>query len=149
MADEVYSGVASAHRDLYVKFSFYLLAVTGAAVGFALNQTRGAVLAWSQIPLGLAMVSWSLSFNFGIRQLRNVLTTLHANMLLLAVQSDHDMPEWTNVPQASEILRERIEQHGKRAGRFHTWQVQALLIGMFFYVCWHVLEMYFRQPSSS
>ena len=149
MADEVYSEVASAHRDLYVKLSFYLLAVTGAAVGFALNQTRGNVLAWSQIPLGLAMVSWALSFNFGIRQLRNVLTTLHANMLLLAIKSDHDIPEWMNFLEAPKILKERVEQHGKRAGEFHVWQVKALLMGMLFYVGWHVLEMYFRQPSSS
>ena len=148
MADE-YSAVASAHRALYVKLSFYLLAVTGAAVGFALNQTRGDVLAWSQIPLGLAMVSWVLSFNFGIRQLRDVLTTLHANMLMLAIKSNHDTPEWMNFSQAPELLRERVEKHGKRAGKFHMWQVKALLMGMLFYVCWHVLEMYFRQPSSS
>ncbi len=43
MADAVYAAVASAHRDLYVRHAFYLLAVVGAAVGFALNQTQGEV----------------------------------------------------------------------------------------------------------
>ena len=52
MADETYLAVAGAHRDLYARYAFYLVAVVGAAVGFALNQTQGTVLAWSQMPLG-------------------------------------------------------------------------------------------------
>ena len=54
MVNEAYLAVTNAHRDLYARYAFYLLAVVGAAVGFALNQTQGAVLAWSQMPFGLA-----------------------------------------------------------------------------------------------
>ena len=50
--DETNLVIAAAHRDLYTKYTFYLLAVDGAAVGFALTQTQGVVLAWSQMPLG-------------------------------------------------------------------------------------------------
>ena len=143
MADEAYLAVSRAHRDLYTRHAFYLLAVAGAAVGFALNQTQGAVLAWSQIPWGLAMSSWFLSFYFGLRQLRSVLATLHANSLRLAVESDHH-PEWSHIPETPEILRDLVAQHGTRAGRFHLLQVRALLTGVFFYVGWHILEMYLR-----
>ena len=148
MADETYLAVTRTHDDLYIRHAFYLLAVVGAAVGFALNQTKGAVLAYSQIPLGLAMLSWSLSFYFGLRQLRSVLMTLNVNSLLLAVESGHH-PEWSHIPETPEILKDLVAQHGTHAGRFHLWQVQALLTGVFFYVGWHVLEMYLRQHSSS
>ena len=148
MADEAYLAVTGTHRDLFIRHAFYLLAVVGAAVGFALNQTKGAVLAYSQIPLGLAMLSWSLSFYFGLRQLRSVLATLHANSLRLAVESDHH-PEWSHIPEAPAVIQDLLEEHGKSAGRFHLLQVWALLTGVFFYVGWHVLEMYLRQHSSS
>ena len=82
MLDETSLVLAAAHRDLYTKYTFYLLAVDGAAVGFALTQTQGVVLAWSQMPLGLAMVSWSMSFWFGLRQLNSVLATLAFNSIL-------------------------------------------------------------------
>ena len=147
MADETYLAVTGAHRDLYARYAFYLLAVVGAAVGFALNQTQGTVLAWSQMPLGLAMSSWFLSFYFGLRQLRSVLATLHAKPLLLAVESDHH-PEWSHIPETPEILRDLVTQHGTRAGRFHLLQVRALLAGVFFYVVWHILEMHLRQPPT-
>ena len=81
MVDEAYLAVTGALRDLYAKYTFYLLAVVGAAVGFALNQTQGSVLAWSQIPLGLAVSSWFLSFYFGLRQLRSILEALSINSL--------------------------------------------------------------------
>ena len=148
MADEAYLAVARAHRDLYTRYAFYLLAVVGAAVGFALNQTQGAVLAWSQVPLGLAISSWFLSFYFGLRQLKSVKATLFANSLLLAVEDGHH-PELPNSPETRAIIREKVEQSGKHAGRFSVLQVRALLIGVFFYVSWHVLEMYLRQHSSS
>ena len=148
MTDEAYLAVTGSHRDLYIRHSFYLLAVVGAAVGFALNQTKGAVLAYSQIPLGLAMLSWSLSFYFGLRQLRSILATLGVNSLLLELQFGQNT-ELSHIPKAPEIIKGLIEEHGKSAGRFHIWQVQALLIGVFFYVGWHVLEMYLRQHSSS
>ena len=148
MAGEAYLAVARAHRDLYTRYAFYLLAVVGAAVGFALNQTQGAVLAWSQVPLGLAISSWFLSFYFGLRQLKSVLATLLANSLLLAVEDGHH-PELPNSPETRAKIMKKIEQSGKHAGRLSELQVWALLIGVFFYVSWHVLEMYLRQHSSS
>ena len=93
VVDETYLAVIGTHRDLYIRHAFYLLAVVGAAVGFALNQTQGAVLAWLQIPLGLAMSSWFSNFYFGLRQLRSVLATLDINSLLLALQAGHNT-EW-------------------------------------------------------
>ena len=61
--------------------------VAGAAIGFALTQTKGVVLAWSQMPLGLAMASWSLSFWCGLRQLDSVLATLALDSVLRDIEA--------------------------------------------------------------
>ncbi len=93
------------------------------------------------------MSSWFLSFYFGLRQLRSVMATLHVNSHLLTVESGYH-PEWSHIPEAPEVLREKVKQYGTRAGRFHLLQVRALLAGVFFYVVWHILEMYLRQPPT-
>ena len=135
------------HSDLFVKYTFYLLAVDGAAVGFALTQTKEAVLAWSQIPLGFAMVSWSLSFWFGLRQLDSVLTTLTCNSVIRDIEAG-------NHPKLADSLnlgafRSWVKRYATWGLRYNMWQIRTLLIGLFFYVGWHILEMYLRQPPTS
>ena len=107
--DEANLVLAAAYRDLYVKYTFYLLAVDGAAVGFALTQTRGLALAWSQMPLGLAMVSWSLSFWFGLRQLNSVLATLTFNSILRDMEAGNH-PEWAKSQVFGEVFRSEIKR---------------------------------------
>ena len=140
--------VGNAYRDLHARYAFYLLAVVGAAVGFSLNQTQGAVLAWSQIPLGLAIGSWVLSFWFGLCLLESAMKTLSGNSTLLYVAAGQH-PTVKKSPKAINDITDELNQLSKRTGKFSKWQVLTLLTGVFFYVGWHVLEMYLRQPPTS
>ena len=74
--------------------------------------------------------------------------TLSINSLLLEIDSGHH-PQWSNSPKTSKIIMDEVERSGKHVARFSVLQIRALLIGVFFYVGWHVLEMYLRQGSSS
>jgi hypothetical protein len=78
------------HRTAQDKYTYFLLAAVGAAIAFAVNQTQGAKLAWSQLPLGWAVAFWALSFFFGCRQLTYVESTLFANVVLLRVIAGED-----------------------------------------------------------
>ena len=148
MADETYLAVRKAHRDLYVRHTFYLLAVVGAAVGFALTQTQGAVLACSQTPLGLAMVSWLLSFCSGLRHLDGVLVTLSMNAIEIEVRNGLQ-PTLPSSPNVIRVIKDEMNRYAKSAALSSKVQVWALLAGIVFYVVWHVLEMYLRQFSTS
>ena len=94
------------------------------------------------------MGSWVLSFWFGLRLLESALKTLYANSTLLYVAAGQH-PTVKNSPEASKAIMDELERHSKRTGRFSKWQVRTLLTGVFFYVGWHTLEMYLRQPPTS
>ena len=74
-AREVYRAL----RQAQDKYTYFLLAAAGAAIALAVNQTQGAAMAWSQVPLAAGVLSWCLSFFFGCRHLAYVNSTLYAN----------------------------------------------------------------------
>jgi len=141
---EVYRTLRSAQD----KYTYYQLTAAGAAIALAVNQTQGATISCSQIPLALGVLAWGLSFFFGCRHLSYVASTLYSNAELLKVESGHH-PHVGTHPQfmktASEGIRQAIESNSEHANRFGRWQFRLLITGAIFYVGWHVLEMYLRS----
>jgi len=147
MADEMAREVYKALREAQNKYTYFLLAAAGAAIALAVNQTQGTAMAWSQIPLAAAGLSWGLSFFFGCRHLAYVNSTLYANAELLRVDSGQ-YPEVGAHPQmmaaASEGIRRAIETNSERANRLGHLQFRFLIAGAVLYIVWHILEMYLR-----
>jgi hypothetical protein len=136
------------HRTAQDKYVYFLLAAVGAAIAFAVNQTQGAKLAWSQLPLACAVTFWALSFGFGCRHLGYVERTLYANSELLKVAAGEDPKigmHSQSIAIASETIREVIELNSKRAGRFARWQFRCLVLGAMSYLAWHVVEMWLHS----
>ncbi len=136
------------HRAAQEKYVYFLLAAVGAAIALVVNQTQGASLAYSQMPLALAVLLWSLSFFFGCRHLSYVESTLFANADLLKVQAGKH-PEVGTHPQlmveVSEGIRAAIESNSKWACRYARWQFTSLVWGAVCYFGWHVFEMWRRS----
>ncbi len=150
MQDDVSREVYRALREAQTRYTYFLLATAGAGIGLAVNQTQGAHLSVSQVPLGLAVLSWGLSFFFGCRHLADVASALYANAEVLRVESGEN-PDVGQHPQmvaaASTGIREAIEFNADRANRFGHWQFWFLVGGAVLYVAWHVLEMYLRSAA--
>ena len=139
------------HRTAQEKYVYFLLAAVGAAIALVVNQTQTASLAWSQLPLGLAVALWAFSFYFGCRHLAYVESTLFANAALLKVEAG-EHPDVGRHPQlmaaASEGIRASIETNSNRASRFAHWQFWCLLLGAISYLGWHVYEMWLRSTPA-
>lgn len=139
--------VIKSHRESISKYSYFLLAAAGAAIGFALNQTQGEDLAWSQLPLGVAVFLWGNSFFFGCRKLQCIQEALFYNAQILRIESGSH-PVTGNDPglvkEASEMARQDFDDKSKSIGLYGDWQFGALIAGAVFYVIWHVVEMYLR-----
>jgi len=144
--------VYRALRESQSKYSYFLLAASGAAIGFAVSQTGAAVLAWSQSPLGLAVVAWGHSFFCGCRHLQYVSSNLYANLELFRVQAgEHSMlgehPE--KIEAGSVGIRLAMESNSERGSVFARWQFRFLVSGAILYLVWHVTGMYLRSPGGS
>jgi len=133
------------------KYTYFLLAATGAAIAFSVTQTQNASLAWIHLPLGIAVFLWACSFYFGIRNLRFVAATLYANASYYRVQQDLE-PEIGLHPQkiaaASEGIQQAAEFNADQANNSSRYQLYCLLIGAAFFIVWHVFQMWCRTVQN-
>ena len=123
---------------------YYLLAATGACIGFAINKTDEAVASWQQIPWGVAVICWALSLYFGSRILIKE-TEYMAHVARVDMALNGDDPNVQPDPQVTQQLLQWAQQKG----RWKQWQFTLLLAGAVFFIIWHVLEMYMRAADST
>ncbi|MES1191475.1 MAG: hypothetical protein ABUS47_10395 [Steroidobacter sp.] len=136
------------HHTAQDKYTYFLLAVVGAAIGFAVNETHSMKMAMSQIPLALAVICWGLSFFFGCKQLQYVRRVLWDNSDLLKIEfGKHELvgmnPELIKL--TADIARKSLADGAKRAIIFDRLQFRFLITGVIFYLGWHILEMWLRK----
>lgn len=147
MASEEQNEIIRVLREYQSKYTYFLLAAAGASIGFSLTQTQGVILSWSQVPLGIAVFCWGVSFFCGCRHLEYVSSTLYANSEMLDVEAGKHR-EVGNHPQmihaASEGIRQAIENNINAASALGQRQFRFLILGACLYIFWHVLEMWLR-----
>lgn len=149
MSSDTARALYTAHRTAQDKYTYFLLAAAGAAIGFAVTRTGDVRLAWSQVPLALAIAAWGLSFFFGCRYIGYVQSTLYANNELLRVQEGRHPLAGAHphaIAAASEGIRNAVESNNKKASFLGRLQFNMLIGGGVLCVTWHVVEMYLRTP---
>ena len=146
MAGNARLELLKAHRDGQEKYIYFLLAVAGAAIAFAITQTQTATLSLTKVPLALAVACWALSFVSGCRHLWEVSNITQQNYQLLRMQ-DGLHPDFPPHPDLIATIQRKIEDQANRSGHFAMWQFRFLIAGAFFYIVWHVVEMYVRTVA--
>ena len=132
------------HREGQSKYTFFLLAVVASALAFAVQKTSGEKLTWSMVPLGLATLSWGLSFYCGCKNLLWVQTAIFANYSLLQLESGihPDQPPHPKLLQAAEEGVKRAIKKNIEGAEFHgKWQFRLLILGGILFIAWHILNM--------
>lgn len=139
------------HRDIIQRYTYFLLAAAGAAIGFALSQTKGTSLSWSQIPLGAAILFWGVSFFLGCRHIVFGAHAVSLNSdLIRVVEGRHEISGRSpvSIQVGREYLKELIDKNAQKSGRFFRWQFILLVAGAVSYILWHVTEMAIRTSAT-
>jgi hypothetical protein len=148
MASEEQRALYDALHESQSRLTYYMLTAAAAGIALAVNQTRDAALTWSQIPLGIAALSWGLSFLFGCLHLQYVNSIIYANSELLRVQEGEDPDLIANPHQIAPALagiNKAMKKNANRAGFYGAAQFRMLVVGALLFVFWHILEMYLRR----
>jgi hypothetical protein len=114
------------------KYVYYIIAISVSAIGFAIYKTSGQPLKLSQIPLGLAIISWGLSAFCGLRFLKYVISNLYANSAYLNEK---------NADKAKGI-RKAMDLNSETASKYSNWQERLFYSGIILFIVWHIFEMY-------
>jgi hypothetical protein len=125
---------------------YFLLAAAGAGIGFAVTQSQQATIAWSKLPLAIAVVCWGLSFIFGCKQLRQTNNILQKNYQMLRVQKGIH-PVLPPTPEVLAFIEKDLEESSSSSGGWGRLQFSYLVAGAIFFVLWHVIEMALRTPG--
>ena len=136
-----------AQRESLEKYGYFLLAAAGAAIAFAVTQTRSDALAWPHLLVGLAILCWAISFVFGCRFLEKGMATLRLNMDLIRVQQgQHELSgrDPHKMAAGHKALNEFMDRARDQQAFAFRWQYSMLIAGAAFYVAWQVLEMAIR-----
>jgi len=131
------------HRDGQSKYVYFLLAVAASAIGFSIQKTTGSGFLLQQIPLGFAVLFWSLSFFFGCRHLKSTQVALAANLNYLKVHAAPESYETENkFQEALDFHIKEMESSGGKARDTEKYQFTYLVAGFLSFLVWHLLIMH-------
>jgi hypothetical protein len=127
-------------RDQQQKYTYYLVALCVASIAFSVNKTTGLPLSASQIPLGLALLSWSASIFCGLTFITRITSSLYTNVQLA---NEHDKLQSAAEKRYFETLVEtKMKPLSDKTTKLYAWQTKTFYMGIVFFVAWHVYEMY-------
>lgn len=132
------------HQASQDKYTYFLLAAAGAAIGFAVQKTEGQLLSLWLLPVGLAIVCWGVSFYYGCKNIVWVQTAIYANSSLLQLKSGthpQQPPHQQLADAAISGVRNALETNVNKAQFFGIWQFRMLITGAVLFISWRILEM--------
>ncbi len=133
------------------RYTYFLLAAAASAIALILRSTSDSNYSWSMVPLGLAIVCWGISFFVGCRHIQYVNSTLYANYNYLLVKMGIHPEVGENVSRVSAVsqgIKEAMEDNSEKANKLSRRQFQFLVLGAFFFIIWHLIEMLNRSLNS-
>ena len=137
-------------RQQQEKYVYYIIALAVTAIGFSIYTTTGKPLEWSQIPLGLSVLSWGASIFCGLTFIKYVLSTMYANYKYFDVSKGRD-PEVGSNPERIEGVKRGIKSamtsNVGTAEKYFDWQQKLFYAGACLFIIWHVVEMYLNTVS--
>jgi len=135
-------------RNQQEKYTYYIIALCVSAIGFSIIITKGQKLNFSQIPLGISIITWSLSIFYGFKLIEMILRILHLNNELFEIAQGTNQISGTN-PEKIKIgidtISQIIKEGSAKATKYGNSQFRFFFIGMFTFIIWHVIEMYFQK----
>ena len=140
----------SEFRDHQSKYIYYIIALNVGALAFAINLTKDSKLAFTQIPLGLAVIFWSLSICSGIYFLKIGLNLLMTNNFVFELRLgkiDAYNESRDNIEDGVKIVKEQMNKLSAERDLKGKNQLTFLYLGSFCFVVWRVIEMFQHNTS--
>lgn len=150
MTQEVELQFRSRADEMRQKYIYFILTATGACIGFAVTQSRDAHFTLIILPLGLAMISWAMSFFCGCRGLFWKPAALMQN--IEAVKASAGTSEFagshaTLQKIAYDTFHKSYNKAIRKFSLYMRLQFGLFIAGSILFLLWHVLEMWARTPS--
>jgi hypothetical protein len=138
-----------AHTAAQDKYTYFLLAASGAAIAFAVQKTEGSSISWWLLPVAGATLSWAGSFYCGCKNLSWVGAAISANYALLQLRagSHPEQPPHRQLLEAATTgTLSAVTSNIEKAQFYALWQFRLIVLGAVLFIAWRVLEMWRITP---
>jgi|GEM_PF-2673522 len=123
------NSLSKQHSDELNKYTYFILAVTGTAIAYALKALEEKQPSYSLIFICISICLWAISFGFGIRGLNKFREYLVLNTkCLLADLSAQDMVQ-------------KLDPLNRQIGFSNSCQFIFLITGSLCYMLFHATEL--------
>ena len=134
-------------RSQQQKYVYYIIALSVTSIGFSIFQTMNEPLKITQIPLGLAILSWGFSIFFGLSFIRYIISSIYANIEYFNVIEGNN-PDVVKKPQFKDSIIEGIKQaiqsNSKKTTKLFKSQNYLFYFGVVLFILWRIIEMYYK-----
>lgn len=124
------------HAEEHSKYVYFLLAATGAALGYALQKLDDSTYSPSAWLGLLAISSWLLSFLFGCKHITAIKAAIFCNYELLQIRRKSGSERLVEAAYAA------IESVNVQANSFFNWQFRLLALGVVLFTTWRVFLLF-------
>jgi hypothetical protein len=132
-------------RQQQEKYTYYIIALCVAGIGFAIQKTSGQPLRIAQIPLGAGVLSWGISVYCGLTFMGYVISNLYANSAYFDVlKGVHPLTgtRSENIQVGANAMMEVMQKNSDTASRYAKWQNRLFYFGIVCFIGWQIWEMY-------
>lgn len=134
------------HAAAQNKYTYFLLAASGACIGFSVQKTEGMVLSWNLVLCGLAVFCWGLSFYCGCKNVVSQKIAMSTNIELLQLKRGihpQQPTEFMHTQAEINATKEALESVISRGTWHYRWQFRFLVLGALLFIAWHIQRMIF------
>ncbi|MDO8776218.1 MAG: hypothetical protein Q7K57_47425 [Burkholderiaceae bacterium] len=143
MSDDTIQEIHKVHVAGNAKYTYFLLAAAGAAIGFAVQKTEGLKVSWWLLPVAMATLCWAVSFYFGCRSADLVQKALASNITMLQIKRGNHLqqPSFSQTVYAAQKLEELTVSYGDKAADANFLQFIFFVAGALCFIAWRIAEM--------
>ncbi len=146
MSDNLELEIFKQFKAAQEKYIYFLLVAAASAIGYAMTQSKVEPLEYWQIPLGLSVFFWAVSFMSGLQFVvySSSFTFQNHNYLAFKRELKKYPADEAKIllTKFKEIQSTTSEKQQNKMQLYGSIQNYTLLLGAFFYIVWHILRMY-------
>lgn len=149
---EIQADLIKQFREQQQKYAYYIIALSVAGIGFAIQKTLGLPLSYTQIPLGFSVVFWGGSIFLGLKFIGLQIAALYQNIQLINISEGRDEIAGKHPDKIAigiNVVTDGIKKRSRQTVALANWQNRLFYFGIISFVAWRIWEMYLITPNAS
>jgi len=147
---DLLSQIQQRHHDVQIKYTYFLLTASGAAIGYSIEKAYDEPLNGQLFFFFIAILFWSLSFFYGCKTLKKIQALLSANhtLISLAVGNHENQPTTAEeFEAANKGTKNALYINNQEAAKCDRYQFRLFVTGGGVFMIWRILGIFFKTVS--